>query len=101
MVPVAFRRGVQNTRAQLRREGLSWAPEEERMTGIEPAQSAWKAETLPLSYIRTRDPEEPRVRLSWHTPCLVLTPVLADAVWARCATPRRGLGRPSRLMPLR
>ncbi|MEY4348634.1 MAG: hypothetical protein RIS43_1053 [Actinomycetota bacterium] len=24
----------------------------ERMTGIEPAWSAWKAEALPLSYIR-------------------------------------------------
>ena len=45
------------------------------MTGIEPAQSAWKAETLPLSYIRTRGSGEPCVRLSWHTPWVVLTPV--------------------------
>ena len=55
------------------------------MTGIEPAQSAWKAETLPLSYIRTRGAEVPRVRLSWHTPWLVLTPVrgrVAEALGA-------------------
>lgn len=45
------------------------------MTGIEPAQSAWKAETLPLSYIRTRGLEGSRVGLSWHTWRLVLTPV--------------------------
>ena len=31
----------------------------ERVTGIEPAQSAWKAEALPLSYTRMREPTAP------------------------------------------
>ena len=30
--------------------------EMERMTGIEPALSAWEAEVLPLNYIRARTP---------------------------------------------
>lgn len=37
--------------------GKSWIRSRhrpERVTGIEPAQSAWEAETLPLSYTRER-----------------------------------------------
>ena len=30
-------------------------PQVERMTGIEPALSAWEAEVLPLNYIRVAD----------------------------------------------
>jgi hypothetical protein len=32
---------------------LSWAYGLERMTGIEPAYSAWEADVLPLNYIRS------------------------------------------------
>jgi hypothetical protein len=32
---------------------LSWAFRLERMTGIEPAYSAWEADVLPLNYIRS------------------------------------------------
>jgi hypothetical protein len=35
---------------------FSKALNEERMTGIEPALSAWEAEVLPLNYIRVRHP---------------------------------------------
>ena len=31
----------------------------ERMTGIEPALSAWEAEVLPLNYIRASRPPKP------------------------------------------
>jgi hypothetical protein len=31
---------------------LTWAFAVERMTGIEPAYSAWEADVLPLNYIR-------------------------------------------------
>ena len=31
---------------------LAWRSSVERETGIEPAQSAWKAEVLPLNYSR-------------------------------------------------
>ena len=41
------------TEAQLRRTTpLTWASSLERMTGIEPAYSAWEADVLPLNYIR-------------------------------------------------
>jgi hypothetical protein len=41
------------TKAQLRcGHRLSWAFAVERMTGIEPAFSAWEADVLPLNYIR-------------------------------------------------
>ncbi len=33
---------------------LSYEPTMERMMGIEPTLSAWKAEVLPLNYIRTK-----------------------------------------------
>ena len=32
---------------------LTWAFGVERMTGIEPAYSAWEADVLPLNYIRS------------------------------------------------
>jgi hypothetical protein len=32
---------------------LTWAFVVERMTGIEPAYSAWEADVLPLNYIRS------------------------------------------------
>jgi hypothetical protein len=32
---------------------VTWAFVLERMTGIEPAYSAWEADVLPLNYIRT------------------------------------------------
>ncbi len=35
-----------------RRDGRRVILDEERMTGIEPALSAWEAEVLPLNYIR-------------------------------------------------
>jgi hypothetical protein len=46
------RRGM--TKAQRRRiMPLTWAFGFERMTGIEPAYSAWEADVLPLNYIRS------------------------------------------------
>jgi hypothetical protein len=45
--------GHDTTKAQDRRiTPLSWAFFMERMTGIEPACSAWEADVLPLNYIR-------------------------------------------------
>jgi hypothetical protein len=45
---------VITTKAQLRcGHRLSWAFVVERMTGIEPAFSAWEADVLPLNYIRS------------------------------------------------
>jgi hypothetical protein len=45
---------MRTTKAQLRcGHRLSWAFVVERMTGIEPAFSAWEADVLPLNYIRT------------------------------------------------
>ena len=42
------------TKAQNRgSDSLSWAFVVERMTGIEPAYSAWEADVLPLNYIRS------------------------------------------------
>jgi hypothetical protein len=42
------------TKAQPRgRTAVSWAFGVERMTGIEPAYSAWEADVLPLNYIRS------------------------------------------------
>ena len=44
-----------------RRRGTGGDPARstERVTGIEPAPSAWKAEALPLSYTRMREPTAP------------------------------------------
>jgi hypothetical protein len=40
----------------------------ERVKGIEPSYSAWKAAALPLSYTRVRDRARPRnVPLTWPT----------------------------------
>ena len=38
--------------AQSRTDVLAWAFTLERVTGIEPALSAWEADVLPLNYIR-------------------------------------------------
>ena len=35
---------------------LAWAFVVERVTGIEPALSAWEADVLPLNYTRKREP---------------------------------------------
>jgi hypothetical protein len=42
--------GVRNTLVDLGKQAL------ERMTGIEPAFSAWEADVLPLNYIRMAEP---------------------------------------------
>lgn len=58
----------------------------ERMTGIEPALSAWEAEVLPLNYIRVRHPEA--------LPCIKFSKGPPVRIWAQRQTVRLG-GRPS------
>ena len=48
---------VRRAPLRVRKVPLIWAFNDERMTGIEPALSAWEAEVLPLNYIRVRHPE--------------------------------------------
>jgi hypothetical protein len=40
-------------KAQVQDVVLTWAFPSERVTGIEPALSAWEADVLPLNYTRT------------------------------------------------
>ena len=49
--PVAWA-AARMTARERGRNALTWAFEVERMTGIEPAYSAWEADVLPLNYIR-------------------------------------------------
>ena len=58
----------------------------ERMTGIEPALSAWEAEVLPLNYIRVRHPEA--------LPCIKFSKGPPVRIWAQRQTVRLG-GRPA------
>jgi len=44
--------GVLTSKAQVRSMRLTWAFVVERVTGIEPALSAWEADVLPLNYTR-------------------------------------------------
>jgi hypothetical protein len=39
---------------QARKAGPTWGYAVERVTGIEPALSAWEADVLPLNYTRAR-----------------------------------------------
>ena len=41
-------------RPNARKTSLAWAFTLERVTGIEPALSAWEADVLPLNYTRGR-----------------------------------------------
>ena len=51
--------GVETIKAQSRTDVLAWAFKVERVTGIEPALSAWEADVLPLNYTRRRCTGEP------------------------------------------
>jgi hypothetical protein len=54
-------------RPSVRKTSPTWAFTMERMTGIEPALSAWEADVLPLNYIRRaacRTPQGVRISLS-------------------------------------
>ena len=44
--------GVSKNRPRVQAVFLSWAFAVERVTGIEPALSAWEADVLPLNYTR-------------------------------------------------
>ncbi len=44
--------GASKNRTQVRTAFLTWAFCSERVTGIEPALSAWEADVLPLNYTR-------------------------------------------------
>jgi hypothetical protein len=68
-------------RGQSRKLALTWAYSMERVTGIEPALSAWEADVLPLNYTRVSRPA-PRAlpsktpeartslaRISYRNPC--------------------------------
>jgi hypothetical protein len=46
-------RGAIRRRPSVRKLSPTWAFALERMTGIEPALSAWEADVLPLNYIRS------------------------------------------------
>ena len=54
--PVARKivRNLETSKAQTGIHPLIWASTAERVTGIEPALSAWEAEVLPLNYTRVR-----------------------------------------------
>jgi hypothetical protein len=54
----------------------------ERMTGIEPAFSAWEADVLPLNYIRKGPPHTNVERPSGYRPFAVR----ADPITARSAS---------------
>ena len=54
---------------------LTWAFSLERVTGIEPALSAWEADVLPLNYTRARPPQPPRGGLCSVRPDIVPEPV--------------------------
>ena len=56
----------------------------ERVKGIEPSYSAWKAAALPLSYTRNRAALRP--------PVLAQPPPKSDLLQRRCAGFRRGSG---------
>ena len=43
-------------KARVRIMPATWAFSSERVTGIEPALSAWEADVLPLNYTRKRTP---------------------------------------------
>lgn len=46
----------------------SGADDDERMTGIEPALSAWEAEVLPLNYIRKMPTQHIATSIGWAKP---------------------------------
>jgi hypothetical protein len=67
------------TRSRLGQGSLTWPFTLERVTGIEPALSAWEADVLPLNYTRA----------SWHLPrvitavpglCCVRSDIVPDPV---------------------
>jgi hypothetical protein len=64
--------GSAHSKAQARKAFLTWAGTVERVTGIEPALSAWEADVLPLNYTRAL----------WHLPRGVAAE-LACAVFAQ------------------
>ena len=57
--------GPRLVRPSLGESPLSWAFRVERVTGIEPALSAWEADVLPLNYTRA------------HLHCLAVEPACA------------------------
>src|SRR3954447_16097483 len=67
---------------------LAWSLSSERVTGIEPALSAWEADVLPLNYTRERH----------HCTRSSVAALSPDPVGESAATLRR---RPVRLVPRR
>ena len=61
---------------------------EERMTGIEPALSAWEAEVLPLNYIRVRHPT-PTEAGDDATEAILASVATLTACFSRIATSER------------
>ena len=55
--------GLDDHRTEVPDITLTWAFVAERVTGIEPALSAWEADVLPLNY----------TRVSWHSPRVTTT----------------------------
>jgi hypothetical protein len=71
--------GLVDHRTEVQYIVLTWAFAVERVTGIEPALSAWEADVLPLNYTRA----------SWHLPrvitavpglCCVRSDIVPDPV---------------------
>jgi hypothetical protein len=74
-----IRKAPETIKAQAQDIVLTWAFSSERVTGIEPALSAWEADVLPLNYTRA----------TWHLPrvitaipglCCVRSDIVPDPV---------------------
>jgi hypothetical protein len=73
-------------RPSVRKISPTWAFALERMTGIEPALSAWEADVLPLNYIR----REQGALASEGPDCLPTSYRNGKLPWALLADRRRG-----------